>query len=329
LAADSGWGGDAMVQVGRRAMACQFQVFLKPAQYQGAVEAATEALDLIDQLEDQMTIYRPHSEISRINELAAEQSCPVEPRLFDLLDRCVQLSDSTGGAFDITAGPLVRLWGFHTRQGHFPPNDRIREVLQRVGSKFLELDRNRHTIHFLRRGMELNLGSVGKGYALDRCSEILESAGVADFMIHGGHSSILARGVRQAGDERQDWRVALRHPLRPERRVAEIRLCDSGLGTSGSGQQFFYHQGRRYGHVLDPRTGVPSEGVLSATVLAPCAADADALATTFFVLGVDRTREYCKHRPDLSVVFILPGSRQGTVALEMIGIDNEVVVLDE
>ena len=115
----------------------------------------------------------------------------------------------------------------------------------------------------------------------------------------------------------------------PERRLAELKIRHCGLGTSGSGQQFFYHRGHRYGHVLDPRSGAPAEGVLSATVLAPDAAEADALATAFFVLGVDATRAYCETRPELAVVFVLPGTREGTVALETIGIEEQLLVLDE
>ena len=114
-----------------------------------------------------------------------------------------------------------------------------------------------------------------------------------------------------------------------ERRLAELKIRHCGLGTSGSGQQFFFHRGHRYGHVLDPRRGAPAEGVLSATVLAPDAAEADALATAFFVLGVEATRAYCETRPELSVVFVLPGTREGTVAIETIGIGPQLRVLDE
>jgi thiamine biosynthesis lipoprotein len=177
--------------------------------------------------------------------------------------------------------------------------------------------------------MELNLGSVGKGYALDRCAEVLEAAGVRDFLIHGGQSSVLARGAQQTSGAVPAWCVALRHPLRAERRLAELKISHCGLGTSGSGQQFFFHRGRRYGHVLDPRCGAPAEGVLSTTVLAPDAAEADALATAFFVLGVDATRAYCATRPELSVVFVLPGTRDGTVAIETVGSAATLQMLDE
>ncbi len=319
-----------LLRFGRRAMACEFQVYLRAEQRFGAVEAATESLDLIERLEDQLTIYRPHSELSRINQEAGRQPCRVEKRLFELFCRCLAWHAATGGAFDITAGSLVKLWGFHTRSGRYPAAEEISQTMQRVGSQYLELDLEATSIRFTRPGMELNLGSVGKGYALDRCDEVLAAAGVSDFLIHGGHSSILARGSRaDAEEEAPGWRVALRHPLRNERRLALLRLGDRALGTSGCGQQYFYHRGQRYGHVLDPRRGTPADGVLSATVLAPTAAEADALATAFFVLGPEPTREFCQARADLGVVFVLPGTRPGTVALETLGMaDGELQVLE-
>ncbi len=317
-----------LVQVGRQAMACQFQVFLNAGQHQGDLEAVIEALDQVSALEDQMTVYRDHSEIARINARASSESCVVEPRLFRLLQRCVALSVETAGAFDITAAPLVKLWGFHVRQGVFPDPQQIREAHNVVGSQHLLLDPEHHTIRFSKPGIELNLGSIGKGYALDRSAETLESAEINDYMIHGGQSSILARGSRLSLTP-QGWKIALRHPLRPDQRVAEILLKDQAVGTSGSGNQFFYHRGRRYGHVLDPRTGAPAEGVLSATVLSPNAAEADALATAFFVMGAEAAAAFCDRHPDLSAIFLLPGKRSASVRIDRIRLDDDQCTLAE
>jgi thiamine biosynthesis lipoprotein len=315
-----------LVQVSRKAMACQFQVFLNAGQHVGDLEAGVDALDLVTALEDQMTVYRDHSEISRINTKAAIQPCVVEPRLFGLLQRCVALFEETGGAFDITAGPLVKLWGFHVRQGAFPATEQIQATQAIVGSQHLELDPETLSIQFGKPGIELNLGSIGKGFALDRCAEVLESADIDDYLIHGGHSSILARGSRLA-ETPPGWIVALRHPLRPDKRVAEIRLQDKAIGTSGSGNQFFYHHGKRYGHVLDPRTGRPAQGVLSATVLSPNAAQADALATAFFVLGVEAARAFCEDHPELGAIFLSQGKHSGSLRVDRIGIQAGECVL--
>ena len=197
---------DYLLQVGRQAMACDFHVYLNAGQHAGAVEAASEALNLVQRLEEQMSVYRPHSELSTINREAAQAACAVEPRLFELLCRCVDWSGATGGAYDITAGPLVKVWGFYARAGRFPEAEQVRETLQCVGSRHLELDREQRSIRFRQPGLELNLGSVGKGYALDRFAEILETAGVDNFLIHGGQSSILARCPA-----RGEWRAAVVH----------------------------------------------------------------------------------------------------------------------
>jgi thiamine biosynthesis lipoprotein len=270
-----------------------------------------------------MTVYRDHSEISRMNRQAAREAVRVEPRLFALLELAVAIGESTVGAFDITSAPLTKVWGFHRRLGRFPTQTDLREALQHVGVRWLELDRSEATIRFRKPGVEINLGGIGKGHALDRCAEQLAQAGVRDYLIQGGQSSVLARGSR-AGQPSDDagWTIAVRHPLRPEKRVAEVRVKDRALGTSGSGSQFFHHRGRRYGHVLDPRTGWPAEGVLSTTVLAPTAAMADALATAFFVMGLNRTRRYCEDRDGLSAIVLCPGERSGSVEVHAIGLSD-------
>ena len=185
-----------VVQVSRKAMACQFAVFLNAGENQAATEQAVTALDLVSQLEDQLSVYRHRSEVSRLNASAATAPLRVESRLFRLLQQSVQLHAATDGAFDITAGPLIKAWGFYHREGRLPSEEAIQEALQRVGSQWLELDPDQETVFFAQPGLEINLGAIGKGYALDRCAEVLRSAQIENFMIHGGHSTILARGQR-------------------------------------------------------------------------------------------------------------------------------------
>jgi thiamine biosynthesis lipoprotein len=176
----------------------------------------------------------------------------------------------------------------------------------------------------------LNLGAIGKGHALDRCGELLAEAGVENYVCHGGQSSILARGshasTREAGG---GWTVGVGHPLRPGKRLAEIRLRDRAIGTSGSATQFFRHQGKRYGHILDPRTGWPAEGVLSATVLAPTAALADALATAFYILGVERSFDFCRAHPEISALLVTPGRGSGAIEVQAHGLSDDELSLVE
>jgi thiamine biosynthesis lipoprotein len=149
--------------------------------------------------------------------------------------------------------------------------------------------------------------------------------GVADFLIHGGTSSILGRGSRaELNSNQSGWSVALKHPLRPEERLAEIWLRDRALGTSGAGNQFFFHRGQRYGHILDPRSGRPASGVISSTVIAPRAALADALSTAFYVGGLALAQSYCDAHPDIAALLITPATRAGEVELHRFNFAEEL-----
>lgn len=310
-----------LLHFSRRAMACEFEIYLDAAQYAEGAEAAVAALDRIDELEDQLSVYRDHSEISQLNQTAWREPVTVEPGLFSLLEQALEIFRATGGAYDITSGPLSKVWGFFRRAGRMPHEEEIAQALSHIGSQYVELDRAERTVRFLREGLEVNVNSIGKGYALDRAAEVLEDAGVGDFLFHGGQSSVLARGTHRDMPE-QGWSVGLRHPLRPDRRIAQFFLRDQALGTSGSGTQFFQHQGKRYGHLLDPRSGKPAEGVYSATVIASTAAQADALATAFYVLGPEAALQFCQARPDLALLMVCPGERSGTIALHQHGLSE-------
>ncbi len=314
-----------LLHVARPAMACRFELFFNAGQYANDSSAALEALDLVQALEDRISFFRTTSEISRINALAAETAVEVEPALFELLQRCLELHAQTAGAFDIAAAPLWEIWGFSRRAGRIPSDQEIAEALQRTGSHLLELDPVRKTVRFKREGVRINLGSIGKGYALDRAGEVLAAAGVGDFLFHGGQSSILARGSRLEPARGQPplstpgWSVGVRHPLWPRRRVAEICLRDRALGTSGSTEQFFRYRGRRYAHILDPKTGQPADGVLSATVVAPSAALADALSTAFFVMGPERALAFCDARPEIAALLVCPSAGRGRYEVHTAG----------
>jgi thiamine biosynthesis lipoprotein len=184
------------------------------------------------------------------------------------------------------------------------------------------LDKERKTVAFRQPDVSVNFNSMGKGYALDRMAELLAERSVDDYLLHGGKSSVLARGD-QPGYEGEGWTVGLRHPLRPAERLAEFQLHDRSLSTSGSGTQFFIRRGQRYGHILDPRTGRPAEGLYSATVIAPTACAADALSTAFYVMGPEKVGEYCSARPDISALLVAPGEREGDVRLFAFGLSEE------
>jgi FAD:protein FMN transferase len=273
------------IRVHRRAMACRFEVTLSDEDARFVPEARA-ALDEVDRIEDVLTVFRETSEVASVNRTAAAGPIAVSPPLFALLERCRSLHAATGGAFDPTSTPLSRAWGFLAREGRLPSEEEIAAARAGVGFDKVELDPERRTVRFLAPGLGLNFGAIGKGYALDLVAAGLRAGGVPKALLSAGGSSVLAFG------EGKGFRVAVTSPRRPGV-LAHLRMREAALGTSGAGEQFFEVEGRRYGHVIDPRTGWPAQGVLSASVVAPSAAEADALSTAFLVAGPELAKTHC------------------------------------
>ena len=283
---------DYWIRVHRRAMACRFEVTLSSEDARH-VPAAREVLDEIDRIESALTVFRETSGLVRLNRAASQGPVVVDDALFGLLRLCRELHARTGGAFDVTTTPLSRCWGFLRREGRLPSPEEIAAARELVGMDRVELDDAARTVRFRRPGMELNLGSIGKGYALGQVAARLRQQGVRHALVSAGGSSVVAIGGRSAG-----WVVDLRSRQVSRDRLARLRLRDAALGTSGAGEQFVEIGGTRYGHVLDPRTGSPASGILSASVVATGPALADALSTAFLVGGVELARRYCAEHPD-------------------------------
>ena len=287
---------DFWIRVHRPAMACRFEIAL-PGEAAADIPAAREALDTVDRIEAALSVYRESSEVTAVNRTAADRAVPVGHDLWDLLSRSQVLHAATGGAFDVTSTPLSRAWGFFRREGRLPAPSEIQAALSLVGTDKLALDEATSTVRFLRPGVELNFNAIGKGYALDRIASGLRRRGVKHALLSAGGSSVLAIGGGRSG-----FAVDLRSrdAVMP---LARLQIRDAALGTSGAGEQFFEANGRRFGHLLDPRTGWPAEGARSVSVVADDAATADALATAFFVGGAELARRYCAEHPRTLVVF--------------------------
>jgi len=287
-------------------MACRFEVVL-PGEDARHVSAARAALDIADRLEAQLSVFRETSELSGVNRCAADQPTEVSRPLFALLQRAARIHAETGGAFDITSTPLSRCWGFLHREGRLPDSQAIADALTHVGMKLVTLDAPSKTVRFQAPGVELNLGAIGKGYALDVMAKRLRRAGVQHALLSAGASSILA-----IGDDGAGWPVHIRPRLLDGARVARLRLRDAAIATSGAGEQFVVVDGQRYGHVLDPRTGWPASGVVSATVVTRDAALADALSTAILVEGPALAEQYCERHPETLVLMTLDGDPERT-----------------
>jgi thiamine biosynthesis lipoprotein len=315
--------------VGREAMACRFEVVFNAGEVPDATELGLAALDLVDSIEDRITVYRESSELARLNATAAEGWQPVSGDVVTLLTQARRLHEQTGGAFDPAAGSLVRAWGFLRRQGRTPDAAMLASAREQSGMAHVEIDERAGGVRFTRPGIELNLGAIGKGWALDAVIGMLTAAGVGSVLVHGGSSSVRAVGVQGPTlPGRRGWRVGVRHPLRPGRRLATFTLVDAALGTSGSGTQFFVDRGRRLGHILDPRSGVPAEGVLSATVITPQAADADALSTALYVLGPAGLERIAPAGGDTAAILVVPSRNPASVRVLAANLDPDLVEWD-
>lgn len=294
-----------LLRAGRPAMGTKFEVVVG-ANVPGASDLACRALDRIDQLESQLTVYREDSELSFLNANAHLEPIEVEPGLLKLLVRAFAIGSKMAGAYDVTSGALSEAWGFTFGPKRVPDPVILADARSRTGMHHVRLDQESGTVSFDRSGVMINLGSIGKGHAIDEAAAILRKHWwPTSALVHGGHSSVYALGsppTTLAGR----WTISLRNPFDPDRPLGSFRLKDRGLGTSGAAFQQFEEGGRLYGHILDPRTGEPAmEGPASVSVLAPTAADADALSTGFYLIGLDATMEYLAQKPEIGAIFVL------------------------
>jgi thiamine biosynthesis lipoprotein len=311
-----------LIRVHRPAMGSYFEIRCG-AHVPGAVELLHRALDLIDALEAQVTVYSDDSEISRLNATAHLGPVAVEPGLFALLQRAIELSRLTGGAYDVTSGALSEAWGFVRGPKGVPDAQTLAQARARTGWQRLQLDPEARTVRFELPGMRINLGSIGKGYAIDRAVQVIQNHWFpTSALIHGGQSSVFALGS-PPGKFGSRWEIALRNPFCPQTPLGVIRMRNSGLGTSGGAFQQFEAEGRIYGHILDPRTGEPAQGPGSVTVLAPTAAEADALSTAFYLLGPEAARDYVARNPEVGVVIIRAGAGDQSPTVLTFGLKPE------
>lgn len=300
--------------VSRPAMACEFEVLLNERQHAAGVERSVEALGIIEQLEGLLSVYRPQSQFSKLNQFASKRPVLVDARTLELIQLAIDIHQWTDGCFDITAGALSEAWGFSRREGRMPSQQQIAEALHTVGSQNIVVNESLSLVSLAKDGVKLNPGGIGKGYALDLAANHLLRFGIHDFMIHGGLSSIIARGRRQSLSS--EWMVALKHPWRTEELLETFPLRNQALGTSGSGKQFFHFGGKRYSHLIDPRTGWPAQQMMSVTVVCPSGGIADALATGLFIMGVDQAIHFCEKTPEVAAILIHADPKSGSQRIE-------------
>ena len=296
------------------AMATRFEVVLHGPNAASLRAAGEEALRTVEQLEAQLSLYRPGSEIALLNARAAHEPVRVTPPLFALLQHALKLGQESAGAFDITIAPLVRCWGFMGGQGRVPQPEELAEARAKVGMNLVELDPSQHTVRFAREGVMLDLGAIGKGYAIECAAEVLREAGVTSALLHGGTSTVQAIGNPP---DQPFWKVAIENPLplagAPAAPLATVPLRDEALSISGIKDHSFQFNGRTYGHVIDPRTGEPATGASLAAVVLPSATETDALSTALLTLGQSGYERISTLRPRMRTLVVQESQGQPIV----------------
>jgi thiamine biosynthesis lipoprotein len=200
-----------------------------------------------------------------------------------VLAACQEYSRQSEGAFDISVGPLMKVWGFYKGTGHLPHRAEVLAAMQAVGYRHVHLDPASRTVSFDRPGVELDPGGIGKGYAVDRMVGVLREKGISIALVAASGSSIYGLGAPP--NEPRGWRITIRDPRNERGSVAEVFLKNESMSTSGSYEKFFVAEGHVYSHIMDPRTGYPAPGMLSVSLITPRTIDSEAWAKPFFING--------------------------------------------
>jgi FAD:protein FMN transferase len=266
---------------------------------EAAIDAVMAEMRRIDEL---MSHYKPESQLSHINQHAAEYPVRVDQELFDLIKLSTHYSEITAGAFDITYASVGYLYNYpeHVR----PTEAQIKAALPAVDWRNMKFDDAHHSVFFEHKGMRIDLGGIGKGYAVDRGIDLLQKRGIQHAVVTaGGDTRIIGDRMGRA------WLVAIRHPDDPNKVVTRIPLSDAAMSTSGDYERYFDENGVRYHHIIDPKTGHSASKVRSATIIGPTATQTDGMSKTAFVLGPEKALEIINRMPEYDAVFVAPDGK--------------------
>jgi len=269
----------------------------QPTMGEAALDAAMEEMHRIDRA---MSPFKPDSELSRLNREAARMPVTISEEMFDLVARSIEFSKLSKGAFDITFASVGCMFDY--RNGIKPTAEEIAAALPSFDYRHIRLDYRRRTIQFARDGVQIDLGGIAKGYAVDNCIALLKARGVKEaLVVAGGDSRVL-------GDRRgRPWMIGIRDPRRKDTLVATMPLVDAAVSTSGDYERFFEADGVRYHHILDPKTGRSPAGVRSVTIIGPDATTTEGISKSAFIMGPERGVRFVESLPGIDAVIIDAG----------------------
>ena len=286
-----------------RAMGTYFNVQLVTDDSVASLPIALAAHAEFARIDSLMTNWTTTSEVARLNREAGEHTTTVDAEVAQVLDCSLDTWRRSDGANDITVEPLVRAWGFLGGRPHVPSDSEQVAAFRRVGAQRLEFDATRRTLRFARPDVRIDLGGIAKGYAVDAAVRALEARGVTDALVDIS-GNMFALGTPGEG---RPWRVGIRDPRDRVPYFAHVPLA-AGISTSGKYEQFVSAHGRTYGHIMDPRTGRPAEGLIAVTVLSPSAMTCDAWDTPLFVLGLEAAKKKARELKDVDAILVQPGT---------------------
>jgi thiamine biosynthesis lipoprotein len=302
--AAAGIGTPRSVTYPAHTMGTYVHVVLVTADSAAASPDAVAALRVFSHTDSLMSNWTTTSEVARINREAAAATVVVEPEVAGVIGRSLEVWRQSDGTFDITVEPLVRVWGFLGGKPHVPTDAEAAAAFRHVGGRHLHFDPDARTLRFDEDGVQIDLGGIAKGYAVDVAAESLRARGVRDALVDlTGNMLAMGHPADAAG-----WRIGLRDPRDRMPYFARLQLHDEGISTSGKYEQYVAVGGRTFGHIMDPRTGQPAEGLIAVTLVSKSALTCDAWDTPLFVLGLEAARRTALAHPEFEAILVQPGA---------------------
>ena len=281
-------------------MGSSFEITVVAEDEDFAKESLAIAKKEIIRIENLISSWDQKSETSRINRNAGIAAVEVSKELFDLIFRAQQISKLSSGAFDLTFAAIDKLWNFDGRESEMPNPDTLKASVFNIGYQLIELDEESLTVFLPKKGMKIGFGAIGKGYAADSAKQLLVERGVLGGIINAS-GDMNTWGTKPDGSS---WTIGIVNPMNNKKVFSWFSLEHNAVVTSGDYEKFTQINGRRYSHIIDPRTGIPSQGIVSCTVFAGKAELADAIATAIFVMGVESGMFLIDQLPDIEAILI-------------------------
>ena len=287
-------------RVSKKLMGCGFELKVVAENPSKANHLLEAGINEIERIEDLISEFRENAFTARINRNAGIRPVQVSSEVFDLIRRSLKISEITQGAFDLTAGPLKKLFRFKNKNFTFPSDGIIQKTLSRVGLEKIVLNPDDLTVFLPKKEMHISFAAIGKGYAADRVKKIWMENGVSSGLINAS-GDLTAFGKRADGS---NWNIGIAHPDHKQEMMFYIPVNNASVATSGDYEQFFMHNGIRYSHNINPVTGQPLKGIKSISIFSPSAELSDALATAVYVMGVETGLHFVDQLPQTHAIII-------------------------